>query len=658
MRTSPIPGRPLSVLSLAVAIVTLTLFPLNAHAAKSDKRLTQATQLLTDRKTDEAVKLLHALGNDPKAAREERLMAFSKLLEIYRHKKDAEAGVATTREMIAAFPRDDDFLTQVYFTQAKLLASAHKPDEAVEACHQVVAHSATDKASAIEARFLAASLLHDSRDFTRLFDEATELLHLLGDDPRAADALWQLADATWQTGRYHESLENARRILAEYPEAAVWRSRAVHGHVANCLRKLDKPGEVRAFCEEWEKKDPDSRWRQKWCLSAAETCTAGKDPAAALAAYRRVIAGHCDDNMSDLWYEAQGKIVELLTTAGDFKVALQEAHILFNASRPSTITQDTQRIADLLTKLDKGRDRADRFLAFQHYGPDGPDGKPGTDDDLVNPLGEIGYTADRDRKSAFAAAFNRLGDDAAAMHHRGVMCVYAGEPKAALYYFMDAFRRSHSDRFQDCAISLVVNGLRGVRGHSVGLNDAVRFILYGPKGENGKGDGDMPDPFAPYASLSPPAPLAVRPQSEKDLLVLKQLQAALMISAVDPAWPPAIRVKALSALARLNEVLDAWPSNADWYRDLLRAAADSGLKAAVLDGAISASKGNVLHLGKVREFLASLEDGDLIGSKVSSHHHSAAGKGFRQCIAGLTPLLKPGALMPKVRFPSAGKRKH
>ena len=201
---------------IAAAIAAAVLPGPLAQAPKPpDPRLQQATRALAERKIDEGLKVLHALGSDPKAGQDDRLKAFWKLLEVYHQKKDVEAAVATTKEMIAAFPRDDDLLQQIYFTQANLLGSVRKWDQAVEACHQVVAHAGNDREKAVVARFRAATFLRESKNFAQLYDEATELLRLLGGDPRAADALWQLTDATWQTGRYEESLEKARRILAE-----------------------------------------------------------------------------------------------------------------------------------------------------------------------------------------------------------------------------------------------------------------------------------------------------------------------------------------------------------------------------------------------------------------------------------------------------------
>jgi tetratricopeptide (TPR) repeat protein len=629
-------ARSLELLVLAVLIAVASIPTSSAVAANSEQRFEQASLALKDHKTEEGLKLLRALAADPKADRDFRLKSFWKVVELQSASKDFEAAIATTNEMMAAFPDDNDLALQVYSTQANLWWTAHKPDQAVEACHQVVAHAGDDKEEAIAARKRAASFLQQSRNYSQLCDEANLLLKLLDDDARAADALWYLADATWQMGRYDECLDKTRRIVDEFPRAAVWQNRTAHARVLDCLRKLGKTREVCASCEEWERKDPDARYRQKWCFTAAETYAAGKDAAAALAAYRRVISGHCGDNVSELWLDAQGKIVDLLTANNDLKAALQEAHILFDASHAgAALTQITQRVAGLFDKLDNDSTRGNRFIAFQFYGPDGADGKPGTEDDLANPLDEIGYPADRERIKTLAKAFAGLGTDAAASHHRGMICLFAGRPKDALFYFMDAVRRSSSDKYPDYATSLVVNGLRAVRGHSIGLDDAVRYLINGPGGDGGK--DALADPFKPYAGLAPAAPFASVPLPPKDVELLSKLQASLMTSAADATWPADVRRKAFAALARLNESLDAWPKTADWYRGLLAADADPKMRPTIFSGALAAVRGNVLHLGNVRAFVASLDS----AGKPETH--------FRTSIHSLEQLQKGGATAPHVK---------
>ena len=624
-------------LSLVATILAIGLPARAAEHGAAQQQFQQAIDAIKNQKIDEGLTILQAIAHDPKIDRDSRLRAFWKIVEVDRAAKKPERAIAVTNEMIEAFPRENTLLEQIYSAQSDLWGAMHKTDQAVEACHQVVAHAGGDRDAAVAARFRAASHLQQARDYAQLYDEATRLLALLDDDPRAAEALWYMVEATWPAGRYDECLEKARRIVAEYPHSANWQSRMAHQRVVDCLRKLEKPGEISAFYEEWEKKDPDAHLRQKWCLAAADSYAAEKDTDAALAAYRRVIAGHCDDNVSDLWYDAESKIVDSLAASGDFKAAIEEAHILFNAARPVAITQAAHRVIDLFNKLDHDSIRADRFIAFQCHGPNGPDGEPGTDDDLTNPLDEIGYPVDQARRRALLKAFASLGNDAEATCHRGMICLYLGEPKDALAYFMEATRRSDMDNFDACALPMIVNGLRAVRGHSVGLDDAVHYVLDGPGGADGK--PGMQDPFKPYASLAPHAPFAVT-LAHRDVEMLTGLRTSLMASATDPTWPVETRRMAFAALARVNESLEA----ADWYRGLLLDLGDASLKPAILSGALSAARGDALHLGDVRAFLASVDP------------EGRTEKQFRATIRNLEQLRKPGSLAPRLK-PRTSKRK-
>ena len=137
-------------------------------------------------------------------------------------------------------------------------------------------------------------------------------------------------------------------------------------------------------------------------------------------------------------------------------------------------------------------------------------------------MDEIGYPADPERKQAFAKVFAHLGNDAAAGYHRGMICVYAGQPRAALYYFMDAFRRCGVGKFQDYAIALVVNGLRPVRGHR---SDSATLRAIHPLRSKRQRRCGKP----PRKTLSRPTrrwprrrPLSVPPPAEQDVQLLKE----------------------------------------------------------------------------------------------------------------------------------------
>src|SRR5690606_30702491 len=99
---------------------------------------------------------------------------------------------------------------------------------------------------------------------------------------------------------------------------------------------------------------------------------------------------------------------------------------------------------------------------------------------------------------AFAKAFAEIGDDAAAMYHRGQLCLYAGKPQQALAYFAEATRRAGISEWATYAGSLVHNGLRATRG-TAGLDEVVKYLL--------SGEGENPLKDLPAITSSPwPAP--------------------------------------------------------------------------------------------------------------------------------------------------------
>jgi len=51
-----------------------------------------------------------------------------------------------------------------------------------------------------------------------------------------------------------------------------------------------------------------------------------------------------------------------------------------------TMQQVVDRIVEVLVQVSGDPSAGERFVAFQTYGPLGPDRKPGTDDDLSNPF--------------------------------------------------------------------------------------------------------------------------------------------------------------------------------------------------------------------------------------------------------------------------------
>lgn len=276
--------------------------------------------------------------------------------------------------------------------------------------------------------------------------------------------------------------------------------------------------------------------------------------------YEKVITGRAED--MNRWYEAENNIVHALVKKGDFAGAAQHAHICLDAAPNLQVFDDAVRLtANILSAGDKNVDRANQFLAFEQSGPSG--GK-------INPMDAVGYPSMPDREAAFATFRQGAGEDAPASHMRAYTFLFQGKPHDALAQFSDAFRRNTNlYDFSNGGVELVIVGLRAARGHRVGLDQAMQFVIHGPNGPDDKPNtpDDIPDPFA--GSMPPPPPpgegglAGIDPNS---LAPLRKVNDAAKLYGGD-ALAPIDTNHALGALERSNNALDNWgaPGQLDWY---------------------------------------------------------------------------------------------
>ena len=275
--------------------------------------------------------------------------------------------------------------------------------------------------------------------------------------------------------------------------------------------------------------------------------------------YERVLTEHPE--ASSRWFEAQLDIAQALAKKGDFAGAAQAAHLcLDGAPDLGAFDNAVAFTAAILSAQDKNVDRANQFIAFEQTGT-------GT-----NPMDAVGYPSLPDREKAFAAIRQQAGTDSNASKLRALTLLFTGKPRDALAQFADAFRRNENPYdSSNAGVDLVCIGLRAARGHRVGLDKAMQFVIFGPNGPDGKPGtaDDLPDPFA---SLMPPVPPAgtggLAELAPDDLAVLQKVRDAAQLYAGDPLLPnDGIRRATVSALQRANDALDGWgaPGQKDWY---------------------------------------------------------------------------------------------
>ncbi len=148
----------------------------------------------------------------------------------------------------------------------------------------------------------------------------------------------------------------------------------------------------------------------------------------------------------------QERRVKLLTKARRWTDALFEARLLLALSSPDAEAwrAASDRTASLLQKAELGPDEGDRFRAFQKAGPQGPDGRTGTADDLTDPLAR--FTRDAANRWATVAKVkgsetphSGTGPTPARSIQSGILLLMAGKGTEAVDHFAGLCRRSEID---------------------------------------------------------------------------------------------------------------------------------------------------------------------------------------------------------------------
>jgi len=200
--------------------------------------------------------------------------------------------------------------------------------------------------------------------------------------------------------------------------------------------------------------------------------------------------------------------------AGDYPRALREFMSAYGLASfetgkskgSSRITQATGDIASALKAIDGHVHRANRFLRHQRYGPAGEDGKPGTEDDLTNPLRELPADywkkhapAHQELDAAFLAAIDKEPAGAVEGHRaRGRLYIAWGKPEKGLEEMQAAFKLAPGTRRELVrAITDVAVAIKAQDVDTVRANQYILYQKYGSKGEDCRPgtEDDLVDPL-------------------------------------------------------------------------------------------------------------------------------------------------------------------
>ena len=488
--------------SIRIATRTLCLLTVSAMVAAAaqpdeplDRRLDKAADLARNDRAAEAAKAVRTC-EDAIAAKdtteEQRIRAFSILVQAYRSQKNLPLATRTALRLLESMPGSKAAEQASFLLQADLLKSQNKPDGVLEKVKQLIEL----QPDSFEGHQRLAEALLETAKNREAYEEAAKAAEL---NPKQEEiperSLRTMLDAATRLSDHEKCASVLGRLLD--PKAVARRdeynNRDLRRKLVAAFVGLKKLDEARATAVAAEKADREEVQRQAWATIIGDCYLEEKNYDQALAAYEKVFTEY---RTPEGWSPTQRKIVDTLAKKGAAADSLKAAHVLFDAAHePHAIAEAARVVAGAFKTLDNNVARANAFIAFQRFGPAGEDGKGG----IRDPFQEIGYPAYPEREKAFDELRKVAGDNAAAARLRALTCLYSGHPKDALKYFLDAFGRCLNEEVQLRADELVLIGARAARGHTVGLDEYYNYINYGPAGPDGKSGtpDDLPDPFAP-----------------------------------------------------------------------------------------------------------------------------------------------------------------
>ena len=407
----------------------------------------------------------------------------------------------TLAALAEALPGDKELEAAAALRTGDVQRMLKKPDEALAAWRKAgQTHAKELPEQAAEALLRAGDLL------------ATDLKK-----PEEGIAQYREVEKEFAAARPKLAAEAVRRVAAVYEAqlkgplqaaaayqsltekyAAAYDQQALsgfHAKTVECLIAAKKNAAAAAAAKKAEACLEAVSQKASFALRQADAALEMKDYAAARAEYERVIYSYpLEQNACQ---EAQSRIVETFRAEGNWADALGAARILYDtAGTEESIRRAAQTVAQAFLAADGNLAKANEFLSYQRFGPDGPDGKPNTDDDIAtNHLAQVKYPARSELSNKqFQAAVDARPKSYEGFRARGFLCLYWGKPKEGAAQFLLAFKAADFPQVPAAAQELVLIGMKACLASFRGLDRVFEYLSHGPKGKSGK--ENIPDPFA------------------------------------------------------------------------------------------------------------------------------------------------------------------
>jgi len=262
----------------------------------------------------------------------------------------------------------------------------------------------------------------------------------------------------------------------------------------DCFVKAEKPAEAIAAAQKAEAALQSVSQKAAFGVRAGDLLLEQEKFAEARTQYQSILCAYPLEQSS--CRHAQTRIVESYRAESRWDDALGAARILYDAAADEQgIRNAAQIVAQAFLAADADLVRANAFLAYQRFGPDGPDGKRGTEDDVaVNHLASVKYPArDAATDKQFQAAIDAWPRNYEGYRARGYLYIHWGKPKEGAGQFLQAFKAAELKQVPAAVQELVLVGIKAHTASFHGLDRVFEFVNHGPKGKSGK--ESLRDPF-------------------------------------------------------------------------------------------------------------------------------------------------------------------
>jgi hypothetical protein len=162
------------------------------------------------------------------------------------------------------------------------------------------------------------------------------------------------------------------------------------------------------------------------------------------------------------------------------------------AGSPEHIKSAAHVVSRAFLAVDGNLQRANEFLQYQRFGPNGPDGKPDGDDNIkTNHLAGVTYpTRSDETNKAFENALAQLdkkdGKSRNDYRAKGFIYLYWGKPTDGAKQFYQAFKAAKLEEIPAAAQELAIVGIKAKTASLYGLDKVFEYINHSTKGKDGK----------------------------------------------------------------------------------------------------------------------------------------------------------------------------